>query len=226
MSLLSILFLLLLSLKMTLQCGMITHNEISQRAFFSFENPSFTKIDYRSYISSNQGYLEAASAYPDWGYLCKSPAGELSHWPPFIEAYKQYFLDTYSLNSSNNSHLIAFLFGIIAHDESDVLWHWGRQNSFSDQQGFLHSMSHDSSDCLDEWNEGTDPTCHTLGDVGADFFLAYRGGLDWLDRVWKVPTYDLSQIYQRIGLNISQWEIGGCMSLMFIGAWLKELVLD
>ena len=127
------------------------------------------------------------------------------------------------MNSSNNSHLLAFLFGTIAHDESDVLWHRGRQNSFSDQQGFLHSISHDSSNCLDELNEGTDPTCHTLGDVGADFFLAYRGGLDWLDRVWKVPTYDLSQIYQRIGLNISQWEIGGCMSVMFIGALAERI---
>ena len=207
----------------SLQCGMVTHNEISQRAFFSFENPAFTNIDYHSYISSNQGYFEAASAYPDWGYLCQSPAGELSHWPPFLEAYKQYFLDNYSLNSPDTSYLLAFLFGVMAHDESDVLWHWGRQANFSDEQGFLHSMSHDSSDCLDKWNEGTDPTCHTMGDVGGDFFLAYRGGLDWLDTIWRVPTSDLSQIYQRMGLNISEWEIGGCMAVMFIGAIAEKV---
>lgn len=216
-------FLLFSMISLSFECGMVTHNEISQRALFSFINPTFTSTDYRSYITTNQNYFEAASAYPDWGYLCHSPAGELSHWPPFLEAYKEYFLENYSIQSADDSHLLAFLFGVMSHDESDVLWHWGRQNSFSDEQGFLHSMAHDSSDCLDEWNSGTSPTCHTIGDTGADFFLAYRGGLDYLDKVWRVPTYDLSQIYQRMGLNISEWEIGGCMAIMFIGAMAERL---
>ena len=215
--------LIFFSLHLSRSCGMITHNEISQRAFFSFENPPFTEIDYHSYISSNQEYFEAASAFPDWGYLCQSPAGEINHWPPFLETFKQYILDNYALNSTENGYLLAFLFGVMAHDEADVLWHWGRQNNVSDEQGFLHSMAHDSSDCLDEWNSGTDPTCHTIGDTGGDFFLAYRGGLDWLNTIWRVPTSDLSKIYQRIDLNISELEIGACMAVMYTGAVAEKV---
>lgn len=111
----------------------------------------------------------------------------------------------------------------MSHDESDVLWHWGQHSSVSDDEGFLRAMSHDSSDCLDEWNSGTDPTCHTIGDTGADFFLAYRGGLDYLNKVWNVPTSFLSEVYQKMGLSISELEIAGCMAIMFTGAMAEKL---
>ena len=28
--------------------------------------------------------------------------------------------------------------------------------------------------CKDSWNSGTDPTCHSMGDVGGELYLASR----------------------------------------------------
>lgn len=128
-----ILFSLLISF--TSQCGMTTHNEITQRALYSFKNPTQSSNDFLSWLHYNQGYLQAASAYPDWGYLCHSPAGEASHWPPFLEAFKNYINTNYNL-TEEIAYLSVFLLGVSSHDEADVIWHWGRQEKGSDQEGF------------------------------------------------------------------------------------------
>ena len=60
-------------------------------------------------------------------------------------------------------------------------------------------MAHGASDCKDSWNSRTDPTCHTLGDVGADFYNAAREGSDYLREKWTIPSKDLSKIYAMIG---------------------------
>ena len=63
-------------------------------------------------------------------------------------------------------------------------------------------MSHGASDCKDNLSEG-DPSCHTYGDYGADFYDAGRKGSDFLEENWSVPTKDLSKIYAKIGINTS-----------------------
>jgi hypothetical protein len=97
---------------------------------------------------------------------------------------------------------MAFLFGVESHIEADVIWHWGRNTNTSEDQGFLQSMSHDGSDCLDSWNTGTDtrPSCHSLGDVGADFYNTGRGGMRWHNETWTIPTSDLELIYKSMNL--------------------------
>ncbi len=41
-------------------------------------------------------------------------------------------------------------------------------------------MSHDGSDCKDDWDSGSqNPNCHSDGDTGADFYIAGRGGMAW-----------------------------------------------
>jgi hypothetical protein len=62
-------------------------------------------------------------------------------------------------------------------------------------------MSHDGSDCKDNWNGGPSPTCHTLGDAGADFYNGGRGGMAWHNETWSVPTDDLEKIYKTMNLN-------------------------
>lgn len=95
--------------------------------------------------------------------------------------------------------LLAFLFGIQSHIEADIIWHWGKSNLTSSEQGFLQSMSHIASYCLDDWNTGSQkPNCHSIGDTGADFYLSNKGSLDTVGDVWKIPTKDLSNIYTLI----------------------------
>ena len=84
-------------------------------------------------------------------------------------------------------------------------------------------MTHSSPFCHDEWNSGSSPTCHTIGDNGGDLFLSYRGNLDWFNTIWHVPTSDLSKVYTSINFNASALEIGACMTLMYTGAVLEKL---
>lgn len=61
--------------------------------------------------------------------------------------------------------------------EADIIWHWGQSTSTTAPQGFLESMSHDASDCRDDWNSDTQkPNCHSDGDNGADFYDGGKGG--------------------------------------------------
>lgn len=57
-------------------------------------------------------------------------------------------------------------------------------------------MSHEGSYCQDLWNSGPNPDCHSIGDEGADMYLAKRGGLTWMKGIWSVPSHDLSAVYK------------------------------
>lgn len=46
-------------------------------------------------------------------------------------------------------------------------------------------MSHNGSDCEDDYNsKKQSPNCHNYGDIGADFYLSSRGGIDFLENNW------------------------------------------
>lgn len=107
--------------------------------------------------------------------------------------------NTYDKSSEQYKQMLAFLFGITSHIQTDVQWHWGLKGKTADRQGFLQSMSHDGSDCDDDWDSGRqDPNCHKDGDQGSDFYLGGRGLASWLNETWTVPTADLEQIYNSL----------------------------
>lgn len=162
-------------------CGMMIHMDVTERALNSFRS-SDDSYPYEEVLHKYHSYVQAGSPFPDWGYLCETPAGEDSHWPPFVAAYKAYMLKTYPRGSEQYDQMMAFLFGVESHIEADVIWHWGRKTNTTESQGFLQSMSHDGSDCKDDWNTGAQsPNCHTDGDVGGDFYSGGRGGMAWQD---------------------------------------------
>jgi len=119
---------------------------------------------------------------------------------------------------------MAFLFGVMSHIEADVLWHWGRKTDTTESQGFLQSMSHDGSDCKDDWNSGSQsPNCHSDGDSGADFYAGGRGGMAWHNETWSIPTNDLEKIYKTMNLpNESSTKIAECTLVMYIGSILER----
>jgi hypothetical protein len=70
-------------------CGMVVHMDVSARALKSFKSND-SSYPYDEVLRTHNSYVQAGSPFPDWGYLCGTPAGEDSHWPPFVEAYKAY----------------------------------------------------------------------------------------------------------------------------------------
>ena len=113
-------------------------------------------------MKKHRAYWQPASTFPDWGYLCGTPAGEASHWPPFVKAYVEYLHANYTPGTDGYDKLVAFLIGVESHIEADVVWHWGRRTPTTQPQGYLESMSHDASDCRDDWNSGSQkPNCHS-----------------------------------------------------------------
>ena len=127
-------------------CGMVVHMDVTERALNNWRSTDET-YPYEKVLREHHSYLQAGSPFPDWGYLCQTPAGEDSHWPPFVDAYKTYLEKTYKRGTEQYNQLLAFLFGVESHIEADVLWHWGRKTDNTESQGFLQSMSHDGSDC-------------------------------------------------------------------------------
>jgi hypothetical protein len=204
-------------------CGMMVHMDVTERALNSWRS-SDPSYPYDKILRQYHSYVQAGSPFPDWGYLCGTPAGEDSHWPPFVEAYKAYLEKTYTKGSERYNQLIAFLFGVESHIEADVLWHWGRKTDNTQSQGFLQSMSHDGSDCNDDWNNpNQSPNCHTDGDNGADFYDGGRGGTLWVNETWSIPTGDLEQIYKTMNLpDESSEKIAECTLVMYIGSILTH----
>ena len=101
-----------------------------------------------------------------------------------------------------------------------MVWHWGPEGD-GDLQGFLRSESHYSSTCADSWNSGPAPTCHTIGDVGADLLLGalkLEGSVrSW---TWAVPVDDIVAVYRRMGSAfryVTPDAITHCMKLLYAG---------
>lgn len=64
-------------------CGMVVHMDVSSRAIKAFKSADPT-YPYEEILEKYNSYVQAGSPFPDWGYLCGTPAGEDSHWPPFV----------------------------------------------------------------------------------------------------------------------------------------------
>lgn len=79
-------------------CGMVVHMDVTERALNSFMSAD-ESYDYKEVLTKHHSYVQAGGPFPDWGYLCQTPAGEDSHWPPFVDAYKKYLLKTYPKGS-------------------------------------------------------------------------------------------------------------------------------
>jgi glycosylphosphatidylinositol phospholipase D len=196
-------------------CGMNTHQEIGYRAFSKFKN-----IYYKNIILRNADYFQPGTAFPDWGYLCNNDGGEYAHWPPFINNYVTYIKNEYKPTDAKYEQLVALLFGIESHQIADILWHWGKEAQGTDEQGFLHSMSHGASNCEDIWQY-----CHNIGDSGADYYLSYRGNLKKLsDDIWKIPTQDILNIYKMSGHDIPAVELEGCVELLYLASEFEWII--
>ena len=111
LTLLFLLTLLLLHLPFEISgCGMVVHIDLTSRALNSFKPDS--TYPYVANLQRYQSYFVAGAPFPDWGYLCNNPAGEATHWTPFINAAKAYLEKTYAPGTDSYNKLMAFIFGV------------------------------------------------------------------------------------------------------------------
>ncbi|KAI9670425.1 MAG: hypothetical protein M1829_004748 [Trizodia sp. TS-e1964] len=178
-------------------CGVLVHNEVARRSQFLVSSSDFAAL-----IADPQS-LQAGAFFPDWGYKCfqTDDDAEIAHWPPFIKAAVEYIQETYPIWSDAVS-LIAFLFGITAHDSADATWH-----SLHLQSGLLDLLA--AADF-----GGNVGDAHTALDTGGDFVFATRWqetGSAWLSSEWKVPLADLVKIYKRLGRDVNEYTLRYCV---------------
>eukprot|EP00294_Goniomonas_avonlea_P005251 CAMPEP_0114540700 /NCGR_PEP_ID=MMETSP0114-20121206/915_1 /TAXON_ID=31324 /ORGANISM="Goniomonas sp, Strain m" /LENGTH=875 /DNA_ID=CAMNT_0001724895 /DNA_START=1 /DNA_END=2629 /DNA_ORIENTATION=+ len=192
---------------------MLVHTEVAKRAQHVFQ--TFSGYDkYNDIIEKHQNAFQAGAPYPDWGYMCKSPVGDPTHWPPFMLNATKFVHENYPQPwDSDTEKLVAFLMGVESHCEADVIWHWGHADPYerSDKyvSGFLRTMSHTASTCNDVWDSGPTPDCHDIGDTGGDMTLAYEGAARERNNslTWYVPVHDLAKVYTMMGFKVSAAEI-------------------
>jgi glycosylphosphatidylinositol phospholipase D len=177
---------------------MLTHHEITKRAVYFYNSThSATLNDYKS-------FLQAGSFFPDWGYSCGAANGsEVAHWQPFWKAGIELLTKKYSRPYSKEAKgLIAFLFGIIGHGVSDILWH-----SLGVDQGFITAMKHADFD-------GNYPSAHSNADFGGDMAISRFTDLSHLEG-WSIPFDDVLEIYKSLNQPVTYAQLRVCTAAAY-----------
>lgn len=203
---------------------MNTHQDVAYRAFnfLKYHNIN-TAYNYTQVIVENPSFFMAGAPFPDWGYACDCEGcggtAEDTHWQPFTRKYISFMKEKYQSGTEKYNKLLAFLLGIEVHQISDIVWHWGQNIPGTDDQGFLHTMGHLSSNCKDYWEN-----CHGRGDTGGDIYLAYKLDVHVLSQLWSIPLDDIIELYNKIGEKIpSKNKMIFCLLKMFLGAKLEKI---
>lgn len=114
-------------------------------------------------------------------------------------------------------YLVAFLFGIIAHQVSDISWHSmeGLQNGYLDI--LAKYAFHDSFG-----------TAHTYGDVADDMIGVFEWNVTSYAYEWYVPVQDLVEIYDDYygsEENVMTEEIvNTCSGMLLIGRLGEHII--
>jgi glycosylphosphatidylinositol phospholipase D len=179
-------------------CGMLTHHEVTKQALY------FYNSTYSATLSDYQSFLQAGSFFPDWGYACGSENGsEVAHWQPFWKAGIELLTRKYSRPYSNEAKgLIAFLFGIIGHGVSDVLWH-----SLGVDQGFITALKYADFD-------GKYPSAHSNADFGGDMAISRFTDLSHLEG-WSIPFDDVLEIYKSLNQPVTYTQLRVCTAAAY-----------
>jgi len=178
---------------------------IAQRAYDIFSRNNSFKA-FANILKRNMGTVECGSSFPDWGYLCKSDAAsEALHWEPFLYQYANYIAKKYKPGTKEYEENLAFLYGIVAHDYADMVWHWGPDN-----RGFLQAISHFSSSYQDDFSKSHD------AETGAEFYLSFRDAKEMSFSNWKFPAKDISEVYKQINFSVSPIKLQACTLVFFL----------
>ena len=113
-------------------CGIITHHNIAERAAATLPGLDYPVL--MDILADYPGIVSYGSVWPDWGYTLKGFGwgdiygnySDAAHEHALTAAYLDYLKPTLSNPySEDDRKAIAFLLGIIAHNEADNPFHFG-----------------------------------------------------------------------------------------------------
>ncbi|KAL1922927.1 uncharacterized protein VTP21DRAFT_9303 [Calcarisporiella thermophila] len=189
-------------------CGMHVHWEVARRALHEIEvvqqNPLLTK--YSGIVREYSHQMYSGALFPDWGYQCfgNDASAEYAHWPNFTHAAVDYIREKYPQPYDDYAKgLVAFVFGIVAHQVADANWH-----SIDQSDGLIRVMA-------DLNFLGDYPSAHLAADLGGEFLLGRIVDYDFTMKELFIPINDIINIYQRLGYTVAQQDIEYCTWQMF-----------
>jgi hypothetical protein len=115
-------------------CGFYTHDEIVGRAYHHLNKTAYSEL--AAILTNYRGVANYGAMFPDWGYtMSLGDLAEIAHdtnglrnndpTPPFRTTLAYNLLPAYRRNprTTDDNKGLAFLFGLIAHQEADMPWH-------------------------------------------------------------------------------------------------------
>jgi len=186
-------------------CGAIAHAHIAEHARDWYEA---SYPDLAAFLRQHPDALKSGTHFPDWCMATNDPywddiaedAHDTSNFrvregeilpgsgktPEFREAYIKYIQSTITPPYDDYDYTaIAFLFGLISHQEADFYWHDNHTNYF-----LSTAQQHDTLG----WPCAAD---HTRVELGFDSFVFWRDGIPTINWVW--PTDAILAAYRGKG---------------------------
>jgi hypothetical protein len=179
--------------------------------------------------NTNGNTMLSGAWFPDWeGFAgrggCTTCGGvsEVSHWPAFMAAYIDQARPMFLRNPRTSSDLtsLAFLFGVIAHDEADIPWHFPLDEELPSDTNdpvnfsFLsRSIAYNGSDSM------TSISCHQLPDYNPNkphgcmefvvdwLILDSSRGAWWDEMSSYLPKADIEAVYQTMGKTVTDTQL-------------------
>jgi hypothetical protein len=114
--------------------GVINHATIVERAIEALDENQYSEL--RALLEAHLGVVNYGAMYPDWAYAVSGRLGEAAHDTgaakegtigPFRATLTAYLLPASRENpqSEDTRKAIAFLLGVISHQEADIPYHFG-----------------------------------------------------------------------------------------------------
>ena len=179
-------------------CGTAVHHEIVDMAYGAIDKQNYSTMA-NLLESTYQGAIDAGAVFPDMGY--GRPADQAywehlaqdAHDPPFRQALINSLLPTFRRlpGTEDERRTITFLFGLIAHQEADNPYHFGRDGL----PGLLtEGMRIDGND-------------HTSVEIGSDVFANVEYGQGGNEDAWWTPLSAVRAAYLAIGHDVVESQL-------------------
>jgi hypothetical protein len=169
------------------------HHEIVDQAYKAFDRDAYP--DLAALLDAHPNAVDGGAVFPD---CCMNmPAdgewwdqmSEVAHSSAFQMAYLNVVRDAFRRHSTDEADLIriSFLFGVIAHNESDNPFHFGDGSS---TPAFLTAaLAADPDDN------------HAIVEYGADIFAVYEYGEN-LSTSWDFPVETVRAAFAALGHSV------------------------
>ena len=178
--------------------GGAAHHEIVDMAYGALNRQAYPALA-NLLETTYQGAIDGGAVFPDMGY--GRPADQAywehlaqdAHDPPFRQALMSYLLPTFRRlpGSEEDRRTITFLYGLIAHQEADDPYHFGRDGV----EGLLAAgMRIDGND-------------HTSVEIGSDVFANVEYGQGGAEDAWWIPLSAVRAAYLAIGHDVVESQI-------------------